>query len=147
MARKTCECGGKEVISERVKQWREYADAVEDHLNDYTVPQYGDVGSDEITDYSVETCVEQVKKYSKRYGTQSRSGQQELDFLKMGHYSQCAWEKYKNQPVAVEIGILGRMVVVDSEEDIEIVKSGSMELDSILSDGMGNDFHFWKEKQ
>lgn len=82
--------------SEREKQWIEFSERVRTHLRDYTVPQYGDVGEDEITGYSVEDCVNQVAKYAKRYGNQSRDGQQELDFVKIAHYTQCAWEKYGN---------------------------------------------------
>ncbi len=100
---KSCEaisyCDGKtkdEEISERVKQWREFSTYVEAHLTNYTVPQYGDVGEDEITGYSVKDCVSNISRYAKRYGTQSRAGQQVLDFLKIAHYAQCAWEKYIN---------------------------------------------------
>lgn len=109
-------CGGncgcddtakEEVVPERVKQWREFAHRVERHLIEYTVPQYGDVGEDAITDYSVEDCVKQTEKYAKRYGTQSREGQQELDFIKMAHYSQCAWEKFDEDYVEINITFEG----------------------------------------
>lgn len=93
--------------SEREKQWIEFSERVRKHLRDYTVPQYGDVGEDEITNYTIEDCVNQVSKYAKRYGSQSRDGQQELDFVKIAHYCQCAWEKYENLPmVQVEKGEL-----------------------------------------
>ena len=82
----------------REKQWKEFSDTLAKHLREYTVPQYGDVGEDEITNYTVEDCVNHILRYAKRYGTQSREGQQELDFLKIAHYAQCAWEKYKNNP-------------------------------------------------
>lgn len=103
------------MMSEREKQWVEFSERVATHLREYTVPQYGDVGDDEITNYSTETCVEQVKKYAKRYGSQSRDGQQELDFVKMAHYIQCAWEKYLNgdQPKQEE----GKFVLAASVAD------------------------------
>jgi len=90
--------------SEREKQWLEFSERVAKHLREYTVPQYGDVGEDEITNYAVEDCVKQVEKYAKRYGSQSREGQQELDFVKMAHYTQCAWEKYEEPLTPHETG-------------------------------------------
>jgi hypothetical protein len=84
------------MMSEREKQWLEFSDRVAKHLREYTVPQYGDVGEDLITGYDCRDCVEQVTKYAKRFGTQSREGQQELDFVKIAHYVQCAWEKWEN---------------------------------------------------
>ena len=83
--------------SEREKQWEEFSQKLAQHLREYTVPQYGDVGEDEITNYTVEQCVEHIKRYAKRYGSQSRDGQQELDFMKIAHYAQCAWEKYTSR--------------------------------------------------
>jgi len=84
----------KPVMSERERQWIEFSERVLKHLREYTVPQYGDVGEDEITNYTVKDCVKQVEKYAKRYGSQSREGQQELDFIKIAHYAQCSWDKF-----------------------------------------------------
>ena len=83
-------------MTERERQWKEFSDAVAEHLREYAVPQYGDVGEDEITGYSTEDCVTHLSRYAKRYGTQSRKGQQKLDFMKIAHYAQCAWEKYND---------------------------------------------------
>lgn len=137
-------------MSEREKQWLEFSERVAKHLREYTVPQYGDVGEDEITNYTDKTCVEQVCKYGKRFGSQSREGQQELDFVKMAHYTQCAWEKYLNKPKQmpdVEQGIPGRMVLVGTEDDMIIAESGKYVLDSILTDIGGDKFHFWITKE
>lgn len=82
-------------MSEREKQWKEFSDTVAKHLREYTVPQYGDVGEDAITDYTTKDCITQVEKYAKRFGSNAREGQQELDFIKIAHYVQCAWEKYE----------------------------------------------------
>lgn len=82
-------------LTKREAQWYEFSNAVAEHLRLYTVPQYGDVGQDEITNYTVQDCVTHLQRYAKRYGTQSREGQQKLDFMKIAHYAQCAWEKYE----------------------------------------------------
>lgn len=89
-------------MSNRERDWLEFSERVAHHLRTYTVPQYGDIPNDEITGYTVQECVKNVSRYSKRYGTQSREGQQELDFIKMAHYAQCAWEKYNKLEVIPE---------------------------------------------
>lgn len=87
---------GKLRVSQRGRDWLEFSDAVFAHIENYTVPQYGDKGEDLITGYEVRDCVEHIKKYGKRFGQQSRDGQQELDFMKIAHFAQCAWEKWNN---------------------------------------------------
>ena len=66
-----------------------------DHIETYTVPQYGDKGKDECTNYTVCDCIKQAQKYLARYGRNRREGQQALDFIKAAHYIQMAHDKYK----------------------------------------------------
>jgi len=82
--------------SERGKDWKAFSDKVLNHIEIYTVPQYGDKGDDIATEYSSADCIKQVKKYAARFGTNSRPGQEELDLLKMAHYIQMAAEALKN---------------------------------------------------
>jgi hypothetical protein len=115
----------KTKMSLREQDWLEFSDRVAKHLREYTVPQYGDKPDDEISRYSVEVCVEAVAKYAKRYDKQSRQGQQELDFVKMAHYAQCAWEKYNKIPV---IHAAYKLIPYDTkwtEEDV--AKNSGME--------------------
>ena len=65
------------------------------HIESYTVPQYGDAPNDEVESWSIEECLLAVKKYNARDGKNSREGQQELDFLKMAHFVQIAADKYQ----------------------------------------------------
>lgn len=88
-------CSESKPLSRRGKDWLEFSDVVLKHIEEYTVPQYGDKGDDLITNYTAADCIEHVKKYAKRYGQQSREGQQKLDFMKIAHFAQCAWEKYE----------------------------------------------------
>ena len=83
--------------SRRGKAWRKFADQVGRHIEEYTVPQYGDAGEDQLSDYGVEDCLLQAKKYINRYGKNVRPGQQRLDFLKAAHYLQVAAEKDQEQ--------------------------------------------------
>lgn len=84
-----------ESISKRGNDWITFSIRVLAHIEGYTVPQYGDAPNDEVESWSVEECLLAVKKYNARYGKNSREGQQELDFLKMAHFVQIAFDKYQ----------------------------------------------------
>lgn len=89
-------------MSNRGKEWEYFSDKVLDHIDIYTVPQYGDYPEDQLTEWSAFECLLAVKKYIARYKKNSRPGQQELDFLKMAHYVAVAYFKYMeqtNQPI------------------------------------------------
>ena len=136
-------------LSKREEQWIDFAEAVTDHLRDYTVPQYGDVGDDEITGYSVGDCVTHLTRYAKRYGTQSRKGQQELDFMKIAHYAQCAWEKYNTSMTQREINVPvehGLLVSPTDKKYDFYSMGGEYELIKILIDD-GSELHWFKLKE
>ena len=74
--------------SERGKDWGNFAYKVFAHIEDYTVPQYGDKGTDQCTDFTRQDFETQIKKYANRMGKNSRPGQDRLDLLKICHYAQ-----------------------------------------------------------
>ena len=78
-----------EVISrtKRGAEWKAFADKVLTHIDTYAVPQYGDTGEDEIDDWSIESCLRAINKYTKRHGKGMREGQDKLDMLKIPHYA------------------------------------------------------------
>ena len=80
-------------ISKRVRAWVKFATLVYTHIEDYTVPQYGDEGDDQLTGYTPEDCIKQIQKYANRAGRNVRSGQDQLDLLKIAHYAQVAFDK------------------------------------------------------
>lgn len=84
-------------LSKRAEDWIKFSDEVLHHIENYTVPQYGDKGEDQITEWSIEECLLAIKKRQARYGKNVREGQQVLDFLKMAHEVQIACEKYKEE--------------------------------------------------
>jgi hypothetical protein len=108
--------------TKRSRRWDGFADKVAAHIDDYTVPQYGDEGDDLASEYTAEKCVDQVKKYLGRFGRNSRPGQDELDIVKAAHYLQMAhdligvshqpkslwseWDKIQAQP-GDKIAIVG----------------------------------------
>jgi hypothetical protein len=81
----------------RLHDWTIFSGAVAAHVKNYTVAQYGDKGSDLATEYTVQDCLSQAKKYLARHGRNERPGQDELDLLKMAHYVQMAYTKLKEQ--------------------------------------------------
>lgn len=77
--------------SERAKDWDVFSTRVYNHIENYTVPQYGDKGEDLAGEYTQEQCLQQVKKYLARHGKNQRGGQDQQDLLKAAHYIQMAW--------------------------------------------------------
>lgn len=77
-------------MSIRGEEWKKFSEKVLNHIETYTVPQYGDKGEDLATDYSVEDLLKQANKYLARYGKNQRQGQEMLDFMKTAHYIQMA---------------------------------------------------------
>ena len=84
----------------RAKDFEKFAAKVIDHIDNYTVPQYGDKGEDQATEYNSADHVKQAKKYLGRYGANSRPGQEILDMLKAAHYIQLAAFE-----LAIELGM------------------------------------------
>jgi hypothetical protein len=80
--------------------WEDFSRVVLDHVEHYTVKQYGDYPNDNITKWSTEDCLKQIQKYSNRFFTNAR-GQQELrqDLLKIAHYCQLTYYKIDNLEV------------------------------------------------
>lgn len=81
----------------REQEWIEFSESVRKHCVEYTVPQYGDKGKDQVTDWSIEDLITQIKKYCHRYGNNARAGQEHLDFMKIAHYACMAYWKYIEQ--------------------------------------------------
>jgi hypothetical protein len=84
---------GMMVKSSRAAAWIGFAGRVAEHIDNYTVPQYGDQGEDQVTQWSAEDCIKQAQKYLGRFGRQSRPGEEKLDLMKAAHYIQMAEEK------------------------------------------------------
>jgi hypothetical protein len=113
-------------MSKRGENWKLFSAKVLDHIENYTIPQYGDEGEDQITDWTAGECLKAVKKRLDRFGRNSRENQQHLDFLKMAHEVSLAAEKYdapapvsqddKATIVQLRSALAGLMGVDGSEE-------------------------------
>ena len=65
------------------------------HIENYVIPQYGDKYEDPMSNWTVEQIAGQAEKYLKRIGKNSRDGQDKLDMLKLAHCSQMIYDKIK----------------------------------------------------
>jgi hypothetical protein len=81
-------------LSKRGQDWREFSDLVLQHIEGYTVPQYGDKGDDQASGWDIPQLIEQTKKYANRFGKNSREGQEIMDFMKGAHYLQMAATRF-----------------------------------------------------
>lgn len=82
-----------EETSERGKEWLSFSEKVTNHVEKYTVPQYGDKPNDPINDWEVKDCIRDIKKRLERHGKNQREGQDSLDFIKIAHVSGVAYMK------------------------------------------------------
>ncbi len=71
----------------RAVEWADFSFLVLEHIEKYTVPQYGDKGEDQCSEFASSDFITQMKKYLNRYGKNSREGQDKLDLLKIAHYA------------------------------------------------------------
>ena len=77
-----------------LEQWREFADAVEAHIRDYTIPQYGDYPHDQMSTFTDEDIKTSIARYENRRGKGARGIAEEMrDCLKIAHYCQCLYKR------------------------------------------------------
>lgn len=81
-------------MSNRRSEWNAFSYLVGCHIDDYTVPQYGDMPDDQLTEYTFDDCIKQMAKYCNRAKTNAR-GPEEMkrDMLKIAHYACVARSK------------------------------------------------------
>ena len=73
-----------------LEKWQEFADAVEAHIRDYTIPQYGDYPDDQMSTFTDEDILTSIQRYENRRGKGARGIEEEMrDCLKIAHYRQC----------------------------------------------------------
>ena len=81
-----------------------------DHIESYTVPQYGDAPNDAIEGWSIEECFKQTERYLSRRNTSMRPKEKALDILKSIHYLSLALEKIEKEPQEEEKKILDQNI-------------------------------------
>jgi hypothetical protein len=75
-------------MSNRLEMWREFSEHMEEHIETYTVPQYGDYPEDQMTSFSTHDIVQNMKRYLNRSDSNQRGYKEGLlDCMKLAHYS------------------------------------------------------------
>jgi len=81
-------------MSNRFRMWQDFAREVGDHIETYTIPQYGDYPDDQLSTWTLEDFATTIKRYSNRMGKNVRGLEEDKrDMLKISHYASCAWHK------------------------------------------------------
>ena len=72
----------------RAEYWRDFSLRVMEHIEDYTVPQYGDYPDDQMTDAEIAEIKGSLKRYVNRINSNARGQEEALrDCLKIASYS------------------------------------------------------------
>ncbi len=85
---------------DRIGDWNKFSDQVENHVEQYTIPQYQseDAKSDQVGAWTAEECVTSMQRYMNRFGKNLRGPKEALrDMLKVAHYAQLAYDKLKKE--------------------------------------------------
>ena len=88
-------------LSNRGREWLRFSDLVINHIEEYTVPQYGDHPHDQATGWSVDSILENIERYKNRWKDNARGKQDNLlALLKIAHYACLAYFKYEAEVTA-----------------------------------------------
>lgn len=94
MAKENPEAGEYTPRSNRLLLWDCFSDEVGRHIEEYTVPQYGDFPGDNVSSWTEEDCMKEIKKYANRMDTNARGELESTrDLMKMAHYASLVWCK------------------------------------------------------
>ena len=76
-----------ESTSKRGAEWSDFSNKVLDHIDGYTVTQYGDMPNDQASEWTAHDVEQQIKKYTNRISTGQRGFEErQRDLLKIAHY-------------------------------------------------------------
>ena len=84
----------------RIEDWNTFSQQVMKHIEIYTIPQYqsDDEQSDQVGAWTYEDCMKAIMKYVSRRGKGSRGLiEAQRDILKIAHYAQFAYDKFKEE--------------------------------------------------
>ena len=89
-------------MSRRMQEFLRFAEIVTDHIENYTVPQYGDAPDDQIQEWSPSQCMDSVKRYANRINSNQRGHLESLrDMVKVAHLACLTFNKLN--PTSEEI--------------------------------------------
>lgn len=75
-------------LSKRGEQWLAFSKLVLEHIENYTVPQYGDLPDDQAAGFNIQDIAQNIKRYQNRAQTNARGTvESRRDCLKTAHYA------------------------------------------------------------
>ena len=92
--------------SNRVEQWRKFSALVEDHINTYTLEQYGNPeGNEQVDSFTIEDCWQNCQRYYNRRNSAVRGEEERRrDVLKVAHYMSFIHDKLVQEDSAPKKG-------------------------------------------
>jgi hypothetical protein len=83
-----------EGLSNRAGLWLIFAGKVAEHIESYTVPQYGDYPTDQLTTMPDAVILANIQRYCNRALSNSRGPEESIrDMLKIAHYASELWQR------------------------------------------------------
>lgn len=94
----------------RITQWEQFSAQVLEHIDQYTLVQYGNPEGDEQVDaFTVEDCFKNMERYFNRRNSSVRGNKERLrDVIKIARYAQLIYGKLRcqlDEPDVYEEGI------------------------------------------
>jgi len=81
-------------MSNRLRFWQDFAGMVDEHIEEYTVPQYGDYPEDQLMDFEVRDIIKNMQRYLNRFESGARGiDETKRDCFKLAHYSSELWAR------------------------------------------------------
>ena len=75
-------------LSKRGTQWTAFSRRTLEHIEEYTVPQYGDLPNDQASQFTLSEIQMNLKRYINRMGSGARGPEETLrDTFKIAHYA------------------------------------------------------------
>ena len=120
------------VNTNRGDEWAIFAMEVLDHVQNYSVKQYGDLPNDAVASFTCEQIISSIERYCARFGKNAREGQDQLDLKKIAHYAAILSNKIKNvepskksiertyEDVESALEWLNNDVLIDPDVDYEV---------------------------
>lgn len=104
----------RDAETNRGREWVTFAKRVLDHIEGYTVKQYGDAPNDNVETWSAQDCQKQIGKYPQRFGAKNMRGKEDnlLSCMKEAHYACLSFNKYMKENPELR-GYGAEMVLVD----------------------------------
>ena len=85
-------------LSNRGLDWLDFTCDVLTHIEEYTVPQYGDSPDDQVQTWTAEQCLDSMRRYLARFGRNARGLVETFrDMLKVAHYACLVYNKLKEE--------------------------------------------------